>query len=804
MNDKYSYPDPGDEITFKIIQQYEALPSYWSNSEKRILSHIHETIRLNSFSNYTLLDAGCGEGRLFDCFINDAARIVGIEPDRTRYENALRHISENRFESKVEMRNVSVEESRLNEKFDVVLSSHIIQHIPTASVAKHLSTLAEATHEGGLLIINTNVSNRDEEYFVKGCIDKHAAGETEIDRQEFDRLTSQTGQLPIHMFDRTKLKNILFAKDFELLSEQVFHIEPKIQEKYGANTDRVVNADESLKKRYGRDICMIFRKRVPAMTIRRGALAEFCAFNVRLYGIGKEKLVHLIADVKKRNAAIIDTSHFCTDEDNRCNAFRHLGRDIAEYECLCGDEADKFCSTGQTVNISYRYYIGTTYFNFLGRKTVPLKISVTFFPYRNIGIVCFNTVIENMSADEVILLKQYFGNTSRGKTSDSWRDECKPFFRSDAKLPDRPLKGEYLWFFCHNFIDEISETLDKKGKSGFSRREIVEYRKTENERPDMIIDDFSRVMDTSFVFPTLEINDTDYDSSIDDTEVWTERNCEVLYGMLVGDEGYRYVSRKLALDRLRAHKWGTRRFMSISAYSQNSIMLNFKHDSDTGQKYMSMEREWSRKKHEQERNIYFTMKPCIAGVDHGLFRVIERNIVIHFENDYISKVDKSSAIALTKKRRKILLFLQKTTTAMDEINDLFNTIARASGTADIIDSIKQRLALRSEEKSLRYQFNNNFTILVLTFMSIVLGFLAIASGSPLLSYCRQRLERFVTVDEQRFVVYILGISIAVIVILCIKFYDWRELHWNIYSNVYKYKRRVKRFLKKINHGFKNH
>ena len=160
MKPQYNYPDPGDAITFKVIDTYQHISNYWSNSEKWILRNIHKIIADKGISNYRLLDVGCGEGRLFGEFIENATEIVGIEPDVQRFGNAQICIKENNFQDKVRIYNSLLEDAKLQETFDIVLSSHIIQHIPSHSVNAHLEKLASLTTDGGLLIINTNTSNR--------------------------------------------------------------------------------------------------------------------------------------------------------------------------------------------------------------------------------------------------------------------------------------------------------------------------------------------------------------------------------------------------------------------------------------------------------------------------------------------------------------------------------------------------------------------------------------------------------------------------------------------------------------------
>ena len=126
MDNTYTYPDPHDVITAKVIEQYQIHPNYWEQSEKWILQQVDKTIQAHRLSNYTLLDAGCGEGRLFAHFIKKARQIKAIEPDKQRYENACLHVQKQNFNAKVSVLHSTLENCYFEEPFDVVLSSHIL------------------------------------------------------------------------------------------------------------------------------------------------------------------------------------------------------------------------------------------------------------------------------------------------------------------------------------------------------------------------------------------------------------------------------------------------------------------------------------------------------------------------------------------------------------------------------------------------------------------------------------------------------------------------------------------------------
>ena len=803
MKSQYNYPDPGDAITFKVIDTYQHISDYWSNSEKWILNNIHKIIADKGFSNYKLLDAGCGEGRLFGEFIENAAKIVGIEPDAQRFGNAQICIKENNFQDKVSIYNSLLEEAKFQETFDIVLSSHIIQHIPSHSVYAHLEKLASLTTEGGLLIINTNTAHHLEERFIKGFVKDGVVTEEDISREEFDKLTAQTGQLPVHMFNRDKVCKYMQSIGFDVVDMKVFHVETEAQKAFPIDTDATINADPNLARKYGRDICFVFQKRKQLHTIEEGALAEFCAFNIKLYGIDKDSLVNHLNDFQESNKKIFSTAPFCTNGSTKTLALNTRGSDkeIKTHECFCRQEADKFCSTGQKINNSYRYLVGTTYFNFKG-KTLPLKVSVTLFPYRNIGILCMNVIIKDLTVEETIALKQFFGNTGNNFRRKDWRThyyfnktiktadkkeqviECQSdmtrYFSNTDNNPEvlEQVDGAMFWFMCNNLIKDMTLALNSRHCKKFSWKEECNYMSEENDDLEVIIDDFKRVYvcESKFIHPTLEIKKTNFNIDNDDAVAWAAHNCLPLYGLLVGDEGYKYIPKELAIKRITEHHWGTRKFVNIFAYSFNVVMLNFKSSADIGEIYQDYQRNWSDQYYDKKRNAYFMMSPCIAGVDHGLFRIIERNIVVYFENYYISKVDQSSAININKKRNKILLFIYKTTTSLDEINDMFHVISNASGTSDVIESIKQRLALRSEEKNLVNQKQNNYIILALTIISAILGLFAISSDTNAFRYISNTGFFKNPIIEYRLWAYLTGLTILGISIMCIIIYtNWHSL-----------------------------
>ena len=77
--------------------------------------------------NLLILDVGCGAGLLLKEFINNKNKLYGFEPDRAMYLAANRNLGN----SNVQLWNQVFDINLIKDKkFDIILLSHILEHIP--------------------------------------------------------------------------------------------------------------------------------------------------------------------------------------------------------------------------------------------------------------------------------------------------------------------------------------------------------------------------------------------------------------------------------------------------------------------------------------------------------------------------------------------------------------------------------------------------------------------------------------------------------------------------------------------------
>ena len=100
-------------------------------------------------NNLEVLDVGCGAGSYCFGIEKYVRKVVGVEPYKTAYEQAL--VNKKRFGSKAVFVNKAIEDFRSREKFDLVLSLTTIEHMPHAK--KSFKQIFSLLKKGGIIYL---------------------------------------------------------------------------------------------------------------------------------------------------------------------------------------------------------------------------------------------------------------------------------------------------------------------------------------------------------------------------------------------------------------------------------------------------------------------------------------------------------------------------------------------------------------------------------------------------------------------------------------------------------------------------
>ena len=224
MVNKYIYPDINDRITLAMINKTEIVIRNWEQDEITILAWIKEKLSQLDTDKAVLLDGGCGDGRLLPHFHSFFKKIYAVDPDSNRLSKAVETARELGIEQKVIFINTALEEYKSEQEFDVILSSHIIQHVQRHLVGKIISGCFQHLKPGGQLFLMTSYSTKSDDYYVKDYFVDNSFVEEEISPDMFDSIVNNNdGILPVHFFTRQSLVDLFQDNSLVIKHMQSFH-----------------------------------------------------------------------------------------------------------------------------------------------------------------------------------------------------------------------------------------------------------------------------------------------------------------------------------------------------------------------------------------------------------------------------------------------------------------------------------------------------------------------------------------------------------------------------------------------------
>lgn len=259
----YRYPDTGDRITNVFLQQEEPYPGYWETSERRALDLVAGRLDgvFGPRGETRGLDAGCGHGRLLPWIARFAGQVVGVDADPARL--ALARTFAETVDADVTMLDGAIEDLG-NGPFDLVVCSHLIQHMVTTRVPRLLGRLHALTAPGGYLLISYRRAGEAGERFGVRTLENGQIVEEALDRGRFDELCARTADvemLPVREVDPGQLAGMARGLGWTETWSWTYHVldDLGVVDEY-VHRDELVNATPSLRRALGQDMMALWRR----------------------------------------------------------------------------------------------------------------------------------------------------------------------------------------------------------------------------------------------------------------------------------------------------------------------------------------------------------------------------------------------------------------------------------------------------------------------------------------------------------------------------------------------------------------
>lgn len=400
----------------------------------------------------------------------------------------------------------------------------------------------------------------------------------------------------------------------------------------------------------------------------------------------------------------------CTQCDNECGG----NLKSENLHCSCFDTFDLFINEIANQEV-HRFYLGTTYGKWCD-KEIRLDLFLKVLTNKKLGILNINVSCKDFEIEQIISLRHRL-ESGLGISA----EELPKYLSHNRNNNVSNLTGGVLATIFNLYKDNICNLFRKKLP-------------TKKKETDPLVANISKYKSVYNLQILIEIRSVmDFKENNLTAHEWALEHCQEVYGIITGDEGIGYIPNELCQERLKLH-WSSRKFVDVIAFGKNVLVLNSKTTSTTGKKYMEFQREWNlRYNGSDNRMKYFTTRPCMAGLDHGILQAVEKNMVVRYLYDFINNQTQRNSQNLNKQRQKLLSFISATSSPIDEINELFDIISIASGTNKSIDLVRTKLNIQSEEININYQNKNNGIILLLTILSLATAICAIQPGTILIN-----------------------------------------------------------------------
>jgi SAM-dependent methyltransferase len=262
MPRNYRYPDTNDEIISVAIGQDEPFPGFWDESAIRGLDLLGRELGMLLPHRGAVhgLDAGCGEGRLLPWMAKFAAAITAVDADSDRVgkARALTAIADATLQ--FDCRPITDIEGG---PYNLIVCSHVVQHVPTTAVAPILLHLARVASPKAAMVLAFSRSAIDNESYGLSYLDGGRACVDVIDRYQFDTAAGRRdhrGSVPFRRIDPERLAGEARAAGWSLHWKWTYHIFSKSGRLCDREEEELVNSSQELERNSSGDIYTLWRR----------------------------------------------------------------------------------------------------------------------------------------------------------------------------------------------------------------------------------------------------------------------------------------------------------------------------------------------------------------------------------------------------------------------------------------------------------------------------------------------------------------------------------------------------------------
>lgn len=203
-----------------------------------------------------------------------------------------------------------------------------------------------------------------------------------------------------------------------------------------------------------------------------------------------------------------------------------------------------------------------------------------------------------------------------------------------------------------------------------------------------------------------------------------------LYGLLVSDEGWRYVPDKYIENKFKDRYHSSRDHIYSFFIGQNALIIN-QCEAEGGKEYSEFGKEWFKKYTQDSRKFsygkYFTANPCIPGLINHLFQIFMKSI---YKNLMLERImndsdGETSIRDLENKIEKLTGALESHSVLLGEAQSIKDCVHKEFGLNEKWQKVNERYLHKINSLNTQNDKKQNNKIDILTRFTIVLALLTL-------------------------------------------------------------------------------
>lgn len=282
----------------------------------------------------------------------------------------------------------------------------------------------------------------------------------------------------------------------------------------------------------------------------------------------------------------------------------------------------------------------------------------------------------------------------------------------------------------------VQEWTDKYVKKLLRALGITDYTKAVNS--NVLKNEENNIDGAAFRYSIIELNNVVDASSkilaISDTNTQLRKYRNQLYGLMVSDEGWRYISSKQLKQQFDNNHWSTRNFITSFFLGRNALIINQyelaeKTDSKDHKSYNEFSHAWFRNyKHIHENDfysVYAKLHPCVPGISSLVFYAFQNAIYKDFVLEKVKIISDAKNITDEEKYQQLASILQRHSMSLDEFKNVEDCIYSQFGIPAELKNLQERYQREANNVQNKKVVNLTHVTLWTSISALIIAALAI-------------------------------------------------------------------------------